>query len=155
MGCQSAPASPQEALVQLIEAAVLGGVGTGQYQNISPTTPASVEQFMYVEQWLDVNAEAVTAVRPLAVAADKSLRFTRSNDGQSTYVISYGWPGSQVRTRAFQPTPGSTVSLLGWPEILPWEQLGGVLVITTPREMADEENHPCKQAFVFKIESPR
>ena len=44
--------------------------------------------------------------------------------------------------------------MLGWPEPLPWEQLGAVCVIETPREMADEENHPCAQAFVFRFESP-
>ena len=76
-------------------------------------------------------------------------------DGRTTYLISFGWPGPQVRSRVLRPALGSKIMLLGWSDLLPWEQLGAVCVIETPREMADEENHPCKQAFVFKVESPR
>ena len=90
-----------------------------------------------------------------ATPVEGSFRFTRSADGRSTYLISYGWPGPQVRSRVLRPAPGSKIMLLGWSDLLPWEQLGAVCVITTPREMGDEENHPCKQAFVFKVESPR
>jgi hypothetical protein len=88
------------------------------------------------------------------VPAEGAFRFTRSADGRTTYLISYGWPGPQVRSRGLRPAPGATITLLGWSDLLPWEQLGGVCVITTPREMADEENHPCKQAFVFKVTAP-
>ena len=70
------------------------------------------------------------------------------------YLISYGWPGPQVRSRVLRPAPGAKIMLLGWSDLLPWEQLGAVCVIGTPREMADEENHPCEQAFVFRIEAP-
>jgi alpha-L-fucosidase len=116
---------------------------------------ASTAQFIYVEEWLDVNGEAVLEVLPAPVPAEGAFRFTRSADGRTTYLISYGWPGPQVRSRVLRPAPGSTVTLLGWSDFLPWEQLGGVCVVTTPREMADEENHPCKQAFVFKVTAPK
>jgi hypothetical protein len=155
-GClSSSPRSPEEALTRLIEGALSGRSASEQYQNVDPVDEATIAQFVYVEEWLDVNGESVVGVTPGAIPAEGSFRFTSSADGRSTYLISYGWPGPQVRSRVLRPTPGSKVMLLGWSDLLPWEQLGAVCVITTPREMADEENHPCKQAFVFKVESPR
>jgi alpha-L-fucosidase len=155
-GCaSSSPRSPEEALTRLIEDAVSGRAASDQYQNVDPVDEDTIKQFVYVEEWLDVNGESVVGVRPGAVPVEGSFRFTRSADGRSTYLISYGWPGPQVRSRVLRPAPGSKIMLLGWSDLLPWEQLGAVCVITTPREMADEENHPCKQAFVFKVEAPR
>ena len=155
-GCaSSSPRSPEEALTRLIEEAVAGRAASDQYQNVDPIDDETIKQFVYVEEWLDVNGESVVDVRPGETSVEGSFRFTRSADGRSTYLISYGWPGPQVGSRVLRPAPGSKVMLLGWSDLLPWEQLGGVCVITTPREMADEENHPCKQAFVFKVEAPR
>jgi alpha-L-fucosidase len=142
-------------LEALIEAAAAGRASADGYHNVNPVDEDSFRHFVYVEEWLDVNGESVVGVRPVATPAEGSFRFTRSADGRSTYLISYGWPGPQVRSRVLRPSPGSKVMLLGWSDLLPWEQLGAVCVIETPREMADEENHPCKQAFVFKVDSPR
>ena len=154
-GCALLPSTGEGLLAELIEDAAEGRTTEGRYHNIDPVDEASTALFIYVEEWLDVNGEAVLEVRPAPVSAEGAFRFTRSADGQATYLISYGWPGPQVRSRVLRPQPGSTITLLGWSDLLPWEQLGGVCVITTPREMADEENHPCKQAFVFKITAPR
>jgi hypothetical protein len=155
-GClSSSPRSPEEALTRLIEGALSGRPALEQYQNVDPVDEDTIKQFVYVEEWLDVNGESVVGVVPGGIPDEGLFRFTRSADGRSTYLISYGWPGPQVRSRVLRPAPGSKIMLLGWSDILPWEQLGGVCVITTPREMADEENHPCKQAFVFKVEAPR
>ncbi len=154
-GCASAPRTPEQALTALIEEAVAGRVRADRYHGVDPVDEASIAQFVYVEEWLDVNGEAVVGARPAPVSAEGGFRFTLSPDGRTTYLIAYGWPGPQVRSRVLRPAPGSQVMLLGWSDLLAWEQLGSVCVITTPREMADEENHPCKQAFVFKISPPR
>jgi len=154
-GCALLPSTGEGLLAELIEDAAEGRTTEGRYHNIDPVDEASTALFIYVEEWLDVNGEAVLEVRPAPVSAEGAFRFTRSADGQATYLISYGWPGPQVRSRVLRPQPGSTITLLGWSDLLPWEQLGGVCVITTPREMADEENHPCKQAFVFKVTAPK
>ena len=138
----------------LIEDAVTGRSAAGRYQNVDPVDEETIRQFVYVEEWLDVNGESVVGVVPCATSSEGSFRFTRSADGRSTYLIAYGWPGPQVRSRVLRPAPGSKVMLLGWSDLLPWEQLGAVCVIETPREMADEENHPCEQAFVFRVEAP-
>ncbi len=149
------PPTAEDRVAELIEDAAAGRSIAGRYHNLDPVDEASTAQFIYVEEWLDVNGEAVLEVRPAPVSKEGLFRFTRSAVGRTTYLISYGWPGPQVRSRVLRPAPGSTITLLGWSDLLPWEQLGGVCVITTPREMADEENHPCKQAFVFKVTAPK
>ena len=149
------PPTAEDRVVELIEDAAAGRSVAGRYHNLDPVDETSTAQFVYVEEWLDVNGEAVLEVLPGEPSREGAFRFTRSADGRTTYLISYGWPGPQVRSRVLRPAPGSVITLLGWSDFLPWEQFGGVCVITTPREMADEENHPCKQAFVFKVTAPR
>jgi hypothetical protein len=153
-GCAVVPSTAEDRVAELIEDAAAGRSIAGRYHNLDPVDEASTAQFVYVEEWLDVNGEAVLEVRPASISREGGFRFTRSADGRATYLISYGWPGPQVRSRVLRPQSGSIITLLGWSDFLPWEQLGGVCVITTPREMADEENHPCKQAFVFKVTAP-
>jgi hypothetical protein len=156
VGCAGlTPSSPEERLARLIEDAAAGRASADGYHNVDPVDATSIREFMYVEEWLDVNGEAVLGVRPGTKPSEGAFRFTNSADGRTTYLISFGWPGPQVRSRVLRPAPGSKIMLLGWSDLLPWEQLGAVCVIETPREMADEENHPCKQAFVFKVEAPR
>ena len=152
--CRSLPATKEEALVNLIEAAVAGQASEDAYAVITPGADQQAVNFIYLETWLDVNAEAVQQVRAFEPAAEGAFRFTQSLDGRVTYLIALGWPGAQVRSQVLHPAVGSKVTLLGWDEKLSWEQLGGTWVLTTPREMADEENHPCTQAFVFRIEAP-
>lgn len=152
-GCRSAPETKEDALRGLITDVAAGRSVGDPHQALSPTDPARSEQFLYVEAWLNVNAEALTRVVP-AAPPEGRFTFTRSADGRVTYLIADGWPGKQVRSKVLRPAPGSRITMLGWPDDLPWEQLGAVCVIETPREMADEENHPCAQAFVFRVEAP-
>jgi len=153
VGCRTVPETKQEALRSLIADVAEGRAEADPFRAVTPTDPRQAEQFLYLEAWLNVNAEALTRVVP-AAPPEGRFTFTRSADGRITYLISDGWPGAQVRSKVLRPAPGSRITLLGWPDELPWEQLGAVCVIETPREMADEENHPCEQAFVFRVEAP-
>ena len=91
------PPTAEDRVVELIEDAAAGRSIAGRYHNLDPVDEASTAQFIYVEEWLDVNGEAVLEVRPGPVPAEGAFRFTRSADGRATYLISYGWPGPQVR----------------------------------------------------------
>jgi hypothetical protein len=154
-GCVAGSSTPEQSLAELIEDAAAGRSYAERYHNVDPVDEPSIRRFLYVEEWLDVNGEAVVGVRPAKASAEGAFRFTLSADGRATYLICLGWPGPQVRSQVLRPLAGSTITLLGWPDRLDWEQLGAVCVIRTPPEMADEENHPCRQAFVFKVEAPR
>jgi hypothetical protein len=135
-----APTGPQ-ALRALIDAAADGRLPAGEYHGVSPGSEAASEAFVYVEEWLNVNGESVHDVRAHAPSREGDFRLTRSADGRHVYLI-------------VSPRAGMKVVLLGWPDELRWERLGSVLVVETPREMADEENHPCRQAFVFRFTFP-
>ncbi|MFM9001142.1 MAG: hypothetical protein ACKORB_05905 [Opitutia bacterium] len=149
-----APRTGPEALSALIRAAADGTLPRGEYHGVSPGSPEASAAFVYVEEWLNVNGEAVHDVRPHAPTREGGARLTASADGRRVYLISEGWPGPQVRTAAVRPREGMKVTMLGWPDELRWERLGSLLVVETPREMADEENHPCRQAFVFRFAFP-
>jgi hypothetical protein len=151
--CRTVPTTKEDALRLLIADIAAGRVEADPHKAVTPTDPVQSELFLYVEEWLNVNAEALTHVSP-ALSPEGPFTFTRSANGRITYLISDGWPGKQVRTKALRPVPGTRITMLGWPDPLPWEQLGAVCVIATPREMADEANHPCTQAFVFRFEAP-
>jgi hypothetical protein len=151
--CRTLPESKEASLRLLIADIAAGRVEADPHKAVTPTDPTQSELFLYVEEWLNVNAEALTHVNP-ALAPEGPFTFTRSVDGRVTYLISDGWPGKQVRTKTLRPLPGTRITMLGWPDPLPWEQLGAVCVVATPREMVDEANHPCAQAFVFRFEAP-
>ena len=154
VACRTAPSAPADPLLSLLGSAA-AGERPDPHAWVDPGDSAHAAAFVQLEQWVNVNAEAVTDVRAADLPAEPSRFFTRSADGRVTYAIAVGWPGAQLRTKALRPAPGTRVRLLGWPEDLPWEQLGAVCVVTTPRELADEENHPCERAFVFRFEAPR
>jgi hypothetical protein len=152
VACTVVPETKEALLSQVIIEASQGRARADAYAVISPSDPERTEAFQYLESWLDINREAVEGVKAYTVEQEGTFRFTQSRDGKKIYLISEGWPGSQVRTKILQAKPGMVVTLLGWPDVLPWEQVGSTLVITTPKELADEANHPCKQAFVFRFQ---
>ncbi len=153
-GCRSLPTEPADPLRSLLAAAA-AGERPDPHAWVDPADPARSTAFLQLEKWVNVNAEAVTNVRDAGLAAEPGRFFTRSADGRVIYVIAWGWPGAQLRTKALRPPPGTRVRILGWPDELPWEQLGAVCVVATPRELGDEANHPCERAFVFRFEAPR
>ncbi len=57
------PPTGERLLAELIEDAADGRATEGRYHNVDPVDEASIALFVYVEEWLDVNGEAVLAVR--------------------------------------------------------------------------------------------
>ena len=94
------PPTAEDRVVELIEDAAAGRSIAGRYHNLDPVDEASTAQFIYVEEWLDVNGEAVLEVLPAPVSKEGLYRFTRSADGRTTYLISYGWPGPIIGLRS-------------------------------------------------------
>jgi alpha-L-fucosidase len=112
----------------------------------------TVERLEYVGDWLKVNGEAIYNTRPRKIIREgDNVWFTQSKDNRHLYAISMAWPGDTFVLRSVRTLEGSRVTMLGVKQPLTWRQTGRGVIIEIPRQVA--ENKPCKQAFVFKIES--
>ena len=113
-----------------------------------------IERLSYVGDWLKVNGEGIYATRPyLRYHEGKDLRFTRSKDKKYLYVISLKWPGKSLNSAMVKPKAGSAIRMLGSDTDLTWRMDGNNVVIDMPDALQDESKRPCKQAYVFKVES--
>jgi alpha-L-fucosidase len=113
-----------------------------------------IERVSYVGDWLKVNGEAIYATRPyLRYHEGKDLRFTRTKDKKSLYLISLKWPGTVLESKLARAKAGSAIRLLGYNHDLKWKQSADTLTIQMPEELQDEKKRPCQQAYVFKVES--
>lgn len=113
-----------------------------------------VERVNYVGDWLKVNGEAIYATRPyLRYHEGNDLRFTRTKDKKTLYLISLKWPGAVLETKLARAREGSSVRLLGYNHDLKWQQTADTLTIQMPEEIQDESKRPCRQAYVFKVQS--
>ncbi len=129
----------------------IGPDGDGRFD------PEAVSQFEEAGDWLSVNGEAIYATRPRDGALwheGDSVRFTRSKDGASVYVICLAWPGRGLTLTSVRPSKDAAVTLLGRDEPLAWrwtDDGDGRLEIKIPESLQTEENRPCKTAWTFRI----
>ena len=137
--------------------------------------PAAIASVEDAGDWFRINGEAIFATRPWKVfgegpTADKLLssstekmekdieytsediRFTRSKDRKTIYVILMAWPGNgqnvTVNSLSEYSNPGlaiENVSLLGYHGQLQWSHDTEGLEVTFPDE------NPCNYACVLKV----
>ena len=146
---------PKEWIVStLITTASLGGNFT---PGVSPMSNGkfpreTIERLEYAGDWLRVNGEAIYGTRRWDVFKDgENIRFTRTKDGRTVYIISTQWPGQSLTVKSLRVVPGSQIEMLGVKHPLRWQQGKEGLVIDIPGAL--ENNRPCQQAFVFKTEA--
>jgi alpha-L-fucosidase len=110
----------------------------------------TIERLEYVGAWLKVNGEAIYKTRTWDVFGEgDDVRFTRSKDGKSLYVILLKWPGKTFTARSVRAEDGSKITMLGTTKSLSWYQNRGGLTIEFP--LSIEKAKPCKQAYVLKV----
>jgi len=139
--------------------------------NISPMSDGTIPQnqracLLAIGKWLKANGEAIYNTRPwleygegphiLAKSGSfagsveygpRDLRYTRSKDGKSIYVIALGWPRGTLSPTILQ-IDGSTngkVELLGHAGDLDYAVHDKRLTIDVPA------SPPCDYAYVFKL----
>jgi alpha-L-fucosidase len=126
------------------------GIGpdlTGQFH------PKALEAIRYAGDWLKINGEAIYSTRPwISWQEGDSVRFTRSKDNSIVYMICLKWPGRTLTSKLIKPVRGSKAYMLGMTGELQWQWNQQELVIAIPETLQLEENRPCKQAYVFKIQ---
>jgi len=117
--------------------------------------PKAVEQLLDAGKWLDVNSEAIYATRPrpgMLFKEGDDIYYTCSKDGAFVYAISMKWPGSSLCLTTVRPKVSTPISLLGFDKDLKWDYNNdGNLIIHVPEQLQNENNRPCKTAYVFKI----
>ena len=122
--------------------------------------PKAVAQLEYAGDWLTVNGQAIYATRPWTNYKEgEDVRFTRSKDNTHLYAICLNWPGDTFTSRLVRPRKDSKIIMLGDtdslgnPQELKWsldDNKG--LLIEIPQRLQKQENRPCKQPYVFRIE---
>jgi alpha-L-fucosidase len=122
-------------------------VGYGPMPNGTWPRPV-IECLREVGKWMKVNGEAIYATRPFSTFSEgEDIRFTRSKDGATLYLITLKWPGRELRTRLAKVSTGDEITLLGVAAKIAWRSDGDTAVIALP----DLTSKPCDYAWVFRI----
>jgi len=142
---------PAEWIVHtLVDVVAKGGnleIGYGPMPNGTWPRPV-IERLRDVGKWMKVNGEAIYATRPYSTFREgDDVRFTRSKDGATLYLITLKWPGRELRSRLANVSSGDEITLLGVPAKLKWRLDGDTAVITVP----DLASKPCDYAWAFRI----
>ena len=139
--------------------------------NVGPaadgTIPADAQRLLRgIGAWLKVNGEAIYDTRPWLTFGEgptrmekgggfserrdrkygaSDIRFTRSKDGKTVYVIVLGRPGREIAVRSMRVTGRGRVEMLGGGRVTYRIDGRGRLVIVPPREK------PGDHAFAFRL----
>jgi alpha-L-fucosidase len=105
-------------------------------------------------KWIDVNGEAIYGTREIAPYKETNICFTKKKDTDSVYAIylaeeNQNQMPSEVMVHAFQPKPGSEITLLGSKAKLTWKKSGSGVLISIPEKVA--KNPPSDYAWVFEM----
>ena len=126
--------------------------------NIGPTPegelpPVSLQRLQEIGTWMKVNGRAIYATRPVAPYKEGKLCFTRLPDGHinALYLAdeTEEQPPATLRISSFLPAKGSSITMLGVKEPLPWEKMGKGFLIRIPEVV--RSHPPCRFSWVFQF----
>jgi len=140
----------------LVDIAAKGG---NYLLNVGPDSEGlipepSVERLSEIGDWMDVNSEVIYNSGAYEFYKEgENIRFMRSKNERFIYAVVLEWPGENLILESVKADEGTGVKLLGYEIPLKWEiDSNNKFVIHLPEELQDQENRPCKYAWVFRIE---
>ncbi len=147
--------------------------------NVGPQADGAIpdkarQLLLGIGAWLKVNGEAIYKTRPWEIYGEgptkqeksggfsenqdrpftnKDVRFTRSKNGKTLYVIVLGWPENQLTIQSIsidKTAPKASIQLLGYDGRLGYSVNNRKqLIIKVPN--LKPEQRPCEHAFAFKL----
>jgi alpha-L-fucosidase len=115
--------------------------------------PDAYERLRRIGEWMKVNGEAIYGTRPVAPYKEGKVCLTGKKDG-TVYAVYLADPDeedppSKISLSTVQPAPGATVTMLGVPGELKWDNVGAGCVIDIPA--AAQKERPCDFAWTIRI----
>eukprot|EP00455_Lapot_gusevi_P009843 TRINITY_DN14421_c0_g1_i7.p1 TRINITY_DN14421_c0_g1~~TRINITY_DN14421_c0_g1_i7.p1 ORF type:complete len:123 (-),score=37.11 TRINITY_DN14421_c0_g1_i7:32-400(-) len=116
------------------------------------------QRLLEIGAWMSVNGEAIYNSRIWRVQQEGSidnttLRYTWGGPKNPSvvYAITLVWPSNSLVVPSVNPTPETTVSLLGVAGLLSWEKnpSGSGIVVSWPT--LNPTALPCQSAWTLKI----
>lgn len=145
--------TPNELIHLLVRTVARGGnlllvvnlAGSGKLPSLE------TERLREIGAWLKVNGEAIYGTRPLNIKSDHNAYFTRGKDN-SVYIIYLAWPENKIVFETDMMAGLNDICLLGHDQSLKWKKEDGNIHVFIPDHLNDENNRPCRYAWVFKLD---
>jgi alpha-L-fucosidase len=119
--------------------------------------PTAIEQLKQVGTWLRVCGEGIYATRPREAAnwrEGDAIRFTRTKENRAVYCFALDWPGKSLVLRSVTPSPGSRITMFGYPEPMKWKFDSAVgLKVDIPDALQAEDRRPNQFAWGWTIQT--
>ncbi len=125
--------------------------------NVGPTAEGlipgpSVERLQAIGDWIDVNGEIVYESRSLKDYKEgESIYYVTDKRGETVYVVTTAWPGTEMRFSQWTPEEGASATFLGYGPV-EWTSEGESTVVSIPAQLQNESARPCRFAWVVKFE---
>ncbi|KAA2219673.1 alpha-L-fucosidase [Maribacter flavus] len=145
----------KEGIQMLVDIVAKGG---NLLLNIAPSPegewdPGAYNLLQEYGKWMDINNEAIYNSHTLAPYKEDNICMTQQKDG-TTYFLYLAKEGeteipATIPIKSHRPKKGSTVTLLGYDEVLKWTPQEEGFVVNIPRSI--RKNPPSNYVWTIKV----
>ena len=149
--------SGREGIHMLIDIVAKGG---NLLLNIAPSPEGEWQEGAYnllksYSSWMKINSESIYNTKPIVPYKENNICFTQNKKGEvfALYLAKEGETKipAEIVINSMSPKKGSKIKLLGNNINLRWKSLKNGFKINIPKSI--QNNPPCNNAWVFKIEA--